>query len=60
VKQTSANKSRPKVIYANPLYGLQRVERGLSITVDAGILKTAKALGVGTGSLHRIKREMAI
>jgi len=24
-----------------------------------GILKTAKALGVGTGTVHRIKREMA-
>jgi len=25
----------------------------------AGILKTAKALGVGTGTVHRVKREMA-
>jgi hypothetical protein len=24
-----------------------------------GILKTAKGLGVGTGTVHRIKREMA-
>jgi hypothetical protein len=35
------------------------VEGGLSITVGAGILKTAKAFGVGTGKVHRVKREMA-
>jgi DNA invertase Pin-like site-specific DNA recombinase len=29
------------------------------LTIGAGILKTAKALGVGTGTVHRIKREMA-
>jgi len=29
------------------------------LTTGAGILKTAKALGVGTGTVHRIKREMA-
>jgi hypothetical protein len=26
--------------------------------VGAGILKAAKALGVGTGTVHRVKREM--
>ena len=29
------------------------------LMTGAGILKTAKALGVGTGTVHRIKREMA-
>ena len=29
------------------------------LTTGAGILKTAKALGVGTGTVHRVKREMA-
>ena len=29
------------------------------LVTGAGILKTAKALGVGTGTVHRIKREMA-
>jgi DNA invertase Pin-like site-specific DNA recombinase len=28
------------------------------LATGAGILKTAKALGVGTGTIHRIKREM--
>jgi DNA invertase Pin-like site-specific DNA recombinase len=28
------------------------------LATGAGILKTAKALGVGTGTVHRIKREM--
>ena len=28
------------------------------LAAGAGILKTAKALGVGTGTVHRIKREM--
>jgi DNA invertase Pin-like site-specific DNA recombinase len=28
------------------------------LTTGAGILKTAKALGVGTGTVHRVKREM--
>jgi DNA invertase Pin-like site-specific DNA recombinase len=29
------------------------------LMTGAGILKTAKALGVGTGTVHRVKREMA-
>jgi len=29
------------------------------LATGSGILKTAKALGVGTGTVHRIKREMA-
>jgi DNA invertase Pin-like site-specific DNA recombinase len=29
------------------------------LVTGAGILKTAKALGVGTGTVHRVKREMA-
>jgi DNA invertase Pin-like site-specific DNA recombinase len=29
------------------------------LTTGAGILKTAKALGVGTGTVHRVKRELA-
>jgi hypothetical protein len=29
------------------------------LTTGAGILTTAKALGVGTGTVHRVKREMA-
>jgi DNA invertase Pin-like site-specific DNA recombinase len=29
------------------------------LATGAGILKTAKALGVGTGTVHRVKREMA-
>jgi DNA invertase Pin-like site-specific DNA recombinase len=29
------------------------------LTTGAGILKTAKALGVGTGTVHRVKREMS-
>jgi hypothetical protein len=28
------------------------------LATGAGILKTAKALGIGTGTVHRIKREM--
>jgi DNA invertase Pin-like site-specific DNA recombinase len=28
------------------------------LMTGAGILKTAKALGVGTGTVHRVKREM--
>jgi DNA invertase Pin-like site-specific DNA recombinase len=28
------------------------------LATGAGILKTAKALGVGTGTVHRVKREM--
>ena len=28
------------------------------LVTGAGILKTAKALGVGTGTVHRVKREM--
>jgi DNA invertase Pin-like site-specific DNA recombinase len=30
------------------------------LATGAGILKTAKALGVGTGTVHRVKREIAI
>jgi DNA invertase Pin-like site-specific DNA recombinase len=30
------------------------------LATGAGILKTAKALGVGTGTVHRIKRSMAV
>jgi len=29
------------------------------LATGTGILKTAKTLGVGTGTVHRIKREMA-
>jgi DNA invertase Pin-like site-specific DNA recombinase len=29
------------------------------LATGAGILKTAKALGIGTGTVHRVKREMA-
>jgi DNA invertase Pin-like site-specific DNA recombinase len=29
------------------------------LVTGAGILKTAKVLGVGTGTVHRVKREMA-
>ena len=29
------------------------------LMTGAGILRTAKALGVGTGTVHRVKREMA-
>jgi len=36
---------------------VQRIQEQL--TTGAGILKTAKALGVGTGTVHRIKRGMA-
>jgi DNA invertase Pin-like site-specific DNA recombinase len=28
------------------------------LATGAGILKTAKALGIGTGTVHRVKREM--
>jgi hypothetical protein len=28
------------------------------LATGAGILKTAKALSVGTGTVHRVKREM--
>jgi DNA invertase Pin-like site-specific DNA recombinase len=31
----------------------------MELVTGAGILKTAKALGVGTGTVHRVKREMA-
>ena len=30
----------------------------VQLATGAGILKTAKALGVGTGTVHRVKREM--
>jgi hypothetical protein len=30
------------------------------LATGAGILKTAKALGVGTGTVHRVKREMVV
>ena len=36
---------------------VERIHEQLAARV--GILKTAKALGVGTGTVHRIKREMA-
>jgi hypothetical protein len=29
------------------------------LATGAGILRTAKTLGVGTGTVHRVKREMA-
>ena len=29
------------------------------LATGTGILKTAKALGVGTGTVHKVKREMA-
>jgi hypothetical protein len=29
------------------------------LATGAGILKTAKVLGVGTGTVHKVKREMA-
>ena len=29
------------------------------LVTGAGILKTAKTLGVGTGTVHRVKRSMA-
>jgi DNA invertase Pin-like site-specific DNA recombinase len=29
------------------------------LATGAGILKTAKALGIGTGTVHRVKRPMA-
>jgi DNA invertase Pin-like site-specific DNA recombinase len=35
---------------------VERVRAQLATGV--GILKTAKALGVGTGTVHRVKREM--
>jgi hypothetical protein len=35
------------------------IERILAqLATGAGILKTAKTLGVGTGTVHRVKREM--
>jgi DNA invertase Pin-like site-specific DNA recombinase len=37
---------------------VERIRQELAI--GTGILKTAKALGVGTGTVHRIKREMAV
>jgi DNA invertase Pin-like site-specific DNA recombinase len=36
---------------------VQRIREQLA--TGAGIVKTAKALGVGTGTVHRVKREMA-
>ncbi len=36
---------------------VQRIREQLA--TGAGILKTAKALGVGTGTVHRVKRDMA-
>jgi hypothetical protein len=35
---------------------VQRIREQLA--TGAGILKTAKALAVGTGTVHRVKREM--
>jgi DNA invertase Pin-like site-specific DNA recombinase len=35
---------------------LERIRAQLA--TGGGILKTAKALGVGTGTVHRVKREM--
>ncbi len=31
---------------------------GPKLATGAGILRTAKALGVGTGTVHRVKLEM--
>jgi hypothetical protein len=36
---------------------VQRIREQLA--TGAGILKTAKTLNVGTGTVHRVKREMA-
>jgi DNA invertase Pin-like site-specific DNA recombinase len=36
---------------------VERIRKQLA--TGAGILKTAKALGIGTGTVHRVKREMA-
>jgi DNA invertase Pin-like site-specific DNA recombinase len=36
---------------------VERIQEQLA--TGTGILKTAKALGVGTGTVHRVKREMA-
>jgi len=33
--------------------------RSNRLATGAGILRTAKTLGVGTGTVHRVKREMA-
>jgi DNA invertase Pin-like site-specific DNA recombinase len=37
---------------------VQRIREQLA--GGSGILKTAKALNVGTGTVHRVKREMAV
>jgi hypothetical protein len=36
---------------------VERIQEQLA--TGTGILKTAKALGVGTGTVHRVKRDMA-
>jgi len=36
--------------------GVERIRAELA--TGAGILKTAKTFGVGTGTVHRVKREM--
>jgi hypothetical protein len=38
---------------------VERIREQLATGAGVGILKTAKALGVGTGTVHRVNREMA-
>jgi DNA invertase Pin-like site-specific DNA recombinase len=54
----SRARSQGKRLGRRPVSGdvVQRIRAQLA--TGAGILKTAKALGIGTGTVHRVKREM--
>jgi DNA invertase Pin-like site-specific DNA recombinase len=56
----SRARAQGKRLGRRPVSGdvVQRIRAQLA--TGAGILKIAKALGVGTGTVHRVKREMAV
>jgi DNA invertase Pin-like site-specific DNA recombinase len=54
----SRARSQGKRLGRSPVSGdvVERIQAQLA--TGSGILKTAKALGVGTGTVHRVKREL--
>jgi DNA invertase Pin-like site-specific DNA recombinase len=64
VERVKAGLSRARSqgkLLGRPTISRDVVERiRAQLATGAGILKTAKALKVGTGTVHRVKREMVI
>jgi DNA invertase Pin-like site-specific DNA recombinase len=63
VERINAGLARAKangVVLGRPRIGAREEERARKeLAKGTGVLKTAKLLGIGTGTIQRIKREMA-